>query len=227
MVGFDQTKARLLESAGEEFAEKGYDGATVRSICRRAGANLAAVNYHFGDKEQLYLQTILEAHRCGVELPSDEEFFVGTPVEQLRRYIRHFLTHILAIDRKAGWHHTLMLREMMRPTKASEALVRDVIRPKFERLVTVLGHVCPEADDRRLHVLAFSIIGQCLHYKVARRIIERLVGAEEHASLDVEYLAGHITAFSLAALGLAPPLDAAGELGANVTTGEAPCAGSR
>ena len=67
MVAQDPTKVRLLEAAGEEFAEKGYELARVRSICERAGANLAAVNYHFGDKEQLYLDVLREAHRCGME----------------------------------------------------------------------------------------------------------------------------------------------------------------
>ena len=61
----DPTKARLLDAAGQEFAEKGFEGATVRAICDRARVNLAAVNYHFGDKEMLYEQAVLEAHRCG------------------------------------------------------------------------------------------------------------------------------------------------------------------
>ena len=61
----DPTKVRLLEAAGEEFAAKGYDAARIRTICERAEANLAAVNYHFGDKEQLYVQAVLDAHRCG------------------------------------------------------------------------------------------------------------------------------------------------------------------
>jgi AcrR family transcriptional regulator len=229
MSTFDPTKARLLEAAGEEFAEKGFDGATVRSICNRAGANIAAVNYHFGDKEQLYLQAIFEAARCGVEMPSNEDFFASPPAEQLRRFIRFFLTGILAIDESSGWHKNLMLREMLRPTQASERLVQEVIRPRFERLLQVIGRISPGVDARKLHVTAFSIIGQCLHYKMARPITERLVGPEEYASLDLDYLTDHITAFSLAALGLAKPLNAAADTnGASENeNGEVPCAGSR
>ena len=92
----DPTKVRLLEAAGEEFACKGFDAARIRTICERAGANVAAVNYHFGDKEQLYLQALLEAHRCGaVAMAPDEEFFVGSPADQLRRFIRAFVGHVL------------------------------------------------------------------------------------------------------------------------------------
>jgi AcrR family transcriptional regulator len=209
MTGPDQTKARLLEAAGEEFAEKGFEGATIRSICARAGANLAAVNYHFGDKEQLYLQAVIAAHRCGAELPTEAEFRRGTPAEQLRCYIRHFLINVLALDRDQGWHHTLMFLELLRPTQASEALVREVIRPKFERLLWILGGVCPGADEQRLHALAFSIIGQCMYYRMGRPITARLIG--EEGLRDLDYLAEHIAGFSLAALGLAPPLDARGE----------------
>ena len=63
----DPTKVRLIEAAGEEFAGKGFDATRIRTICDRAGANMAAVNYHFGDKEQLYVETVLDAHRCGME----------------------------------------------------------------------------------------------------------------------------------------------------------------
>ena len=69
MEAQDPTKVRLIEAAGEEFAGKGFDSARIRTICERAGANVAAVNYHFGDKEQLYVETVLDAHRCGLDDP--------------------------------------------------------------------------------------------------------------------------------------------------------------
>lgn len=203
-MSLDQTKDKLLEAAGREFAEKGYDGATVRSICNRAGTNLAAVNYHFGDKEQLYIQAVIAAHRCGVDMPSDEEAALGTPEERFRRFIRHFLGNILAVGNDQGWHHALILREMMQPGIASETLVREVIRPKFERLLGLLREFCPEADERRLHALAFSVVGQCMHFKMGRPIARRLIGAEAHDRLDVDYMTDHITDFSLAALGVSP-----------------------
>jgi hypothetical protein len=137
-------------------------------------------------------------------------FQQGTPAEQLRRYIYHFLSNVVAID-KAGWHHALMLRELLQPTAALEILVRDAIRPRFERLQGVMRRICPDADERRLHALCFSVIGQCLHYKMARAVTERLIGTAAYEAMDLEFLTDHITSFCLAALGLIPPLNEAGE----------------
>ena len=200
---------RLLEAAGVEFAEKGYEAARVRSICDKAGVNLAGVNYHFGDKERLYVETVIEAHRCGSPMIETAVFEQASPAEQLRLFVRHFLENVLAM-REITWHHSLMLREMLTPSSACETLVRETIRPRFERLLGIMRKVCPEAEERRLHALAFSVIGQCLHYRVGRHVAERLVGPEAYAALDVDFLTDHITNFTLAALGLAPPFDRTG-----------------
>jgi AcrR family transcriptional regulator len=214
----DPTKVRLLEAAGEEFAEKGFECARIRTICERAQANVAAVNYHFGDKEQLYVQAVLEAHRCGFESEGGEEGTkAGGPAEELRNFIRHFLSRVLALHDPDDWRHRLMMREMLHPTPASDILIREAIRPRFERLARILRQFCPEAGERKLQAMAFSVIGQCLHYKMARSITERLVGAQAMEALDLDYLTEHITTFCLAALGQVSPLNATGERAVDAT----------
>ena len=104
-----------------------------------------------------------------------------------------------------------LLREMLHPTSASDVLIREAIRPKFERLTQILRQFCPGAAERKIHALAFSVIGQCLHYKMARPVAERLIGPAAFEALDLDYLTDHITSFCLAALGSLPPLNAAGQ----------------
>ena len=55
------TRQHLLDVAGQVFAEKGFDRATGKEICQRAGANIAAVNYHFGGRDGLYAAVLAEA----------------------------------------------------------------------------------------------------------------------------------------------------------------------
>lgn len=211
MDNHECTRIRLLEAAGEEFACKGFDAARVRTICERAGANVAAVNYHFGDKNQLYVEAVLHAHYCGVD-PSACVFDADRhPAEQLRGFVHSFLKHVLAINNPDDWRHRLILRELFDPTAASDVLIREVIRPRFQLLEQIVGRFCPDADERKRHALAFSIIGQCLQYRMARPIIERLVGKEAHQKLDLDFLTEHITTFCLAALGASSKGDEASE----------------
>lgn len=198
--GADETRHRLLEAAGEVFAEKGFRAATVREICSRADANLAAVNYHFGDKQQLYVEAVQFAHGGGrppqlPEWPADMP-----PAEKLRLYIRHMLGQLLDPDRPA-WQAKLMAREITQPTEACISLVESHIRAKFDLLNEILADLLPpETSLSDRHLTAFSIVGQCMHFKIGKTIIGRLVGPEESDGYDVERLTDHITQFSLTAL---------------------------
>ena len=60
------TRDKVLAQAGEVFAEKGFRKATVREIAARAGANLNAVNYYFGDKQGLY-RAVIEAAQEAID----------------------------------------------------------------------------------------------------------------------------------------------------------------
>ena len=62
-----KTRQRVLEAAVEVFAEQGFRKTTVRDICKRAHANVAAINYHFRDKEGLYTAVLQYAHQCACE----------------------------------------------------------------------------------------------------------------------------------------------------------------
>ena len=61
---FDSTRRNLINSAGPVFAAKGYQSATIREICKRAHANVAAVNYHFKDKLGLYAEVLNHCARA-------------------------------------------------------------------------------------------------------------------------------------------------------------------
>jgi AcrR family transcriptional regulator len=196
------TRQRLIEVAGEVFADQGFRSATIRDICGRAGANVAAVNYHFGDKEQLYLDVLEHAHRTSLtRYPPD----LGTTPdssaeERLRAFVRSFLLRLLD-DGIPAWLGKLMAREMVEPTPALDGLVERVMRPLFSRLVGIVTDLAgPNADPERIRLCAQSVVGQCIFYRHAQECLRRL-GPDAVCGRDkLEAIADHVTRFSLAAI---------------------------
>jgi AcrR family transcriptional regulator len=197
--GADPTRQRLLEAAEAIFAEAGFEAASVRDICKRAGANVAAVNYHFGDKKRLYIEAVKYAHRLchdGVPFP---EWEPGTPPEKrLREFIRVMVQRMFQDPHPASLQ--LLMREMAQPTEACAEWVREYIRPIADRLLGILVDLLPEHTPEQRFLFGFSIVGQCLHYKQNRPVVRLLMGEERFARLDAEALARHISDFSLAGI---------------------------
>lgn len=199
-----ETRQRLLGRAGEVFAEQGFRNATVRDICRRAEANVAAVNYHFGGKEGLYLEVLKFAHGCAfAKYPPGMGLEPGaSPKQRLHAFVRSFLLRVLDTGQPA-WHGKLMVREIADPTGALDTIVRDGIGPHFAMLKGIMSELLGPrlaADPDRVRYAAWSVVGQCLFYFVGQPVILRLHPAQGLGPGDVDAIARHITDFSLAAL---------------------------
>jgi AcrR family transcriptional regulator len=200
---FLEPRQRLLEAAEDLFAQRGFDGATVREICDRAGMNVAAVNYHFGDKQALFVEAVKSAYACATAgLPPT--WPPGTPpVEKLRTFIRMMATAMNGPVRPSALQ--LMMREMANPSPAVVALVEQYTRPMAHGLVGIVGELFPNLPPRRRMMIGFSVVGQCLFYRQNRQIAGILFGKEAVAALDPDEVAEHIAKLTLAGLGHGEP----------------------
>jgi AcrR family transcriptional regulator len=197
-----ETRQRLLEAAGEVFAERGFRNTTIREICRRAQANLAAVNYHFGDKEGLYAAVMKYAHAYALEkYPLAQRESEEMPAaDRLYAFIRYLLLSIFEKGPPA-WLGKIMAREMIEPTQALDELVENIIFPMSQKLGAIIQDLLGgQVPDDLVHRCQISIIGQCLHYRNARPVIQRLFPEHKYFPEDIVRMADHITRFSLAAL---------------------------
>ncbi len=195
------TERRLLEAAGAVFAERGFRGATIREICRRAGANVAAIHYHYGDKEALYAAVLRYGHRAALEkYPPDGGLPPDAPAEaRLRAYVRSFLRRLLD-EGEYAWAGQLLSREMADPTPALDGVVQN-IRPAAERLGGIVRELAgPKAGSDDLRRCAFSIVAECLFYRHARPVLDRLDPGRRYDEKEIEALTDHIVRFSLAGL---------------------------
>ena len=197
----ENTRDKILSAAGEVFAEQGFEGATIRSITERAGVNVAAVNYHFRDKAELYGRVVLDA--CSARAAYHEAMAeaADSPEERLRSLIYHFLGYLLDPARP-NWKRRLMAREMANPTTALDELVEKNIRPlRDEFLIPTLRELTGGYFNRRqLSYIGSSVMGQCLYFLQSRPIIDRLNPDFKIGKTDIAEIAEHITRFSLAAI---------------------------
>ncbi len=193
-----ETRARLLNAAARLFAERGLAKVTVRDICKKARANVAAVNYHFGGKDGLY-RAVVETAIATMQSTTAAARAAGEgkpPDERIRAYVSVFLQRILGKGHET-WIHQLMLRELSDPTQALDMVAEEVLRPRTAYLCGVIGELigCP-ADDPRAMRCALSVQSQ-FNNMLWSQAVARMMHAADIPPVTLDEIAEHITRFSL------------------------------
>jgi len=197
----EKTRDKILSAAGEVFADLGFEGATIRAITERAGVNVAAVNYHFRDKAELYTRVVLDACSARAAWRDAVADAPTSPEDRLRSLIYHFLKLLLDPARPA-WKRRLMVREMANPTEALDQLVEQNIRPlRSEFLLPTLNELTGGySTARQLDRISVSVMSQCHYYLQCQPILERLIPDYHMDDAEIVEIAEHISQFSLDAI---------------------------
>jgi TetR/AcrR family transcriptional regulator, regulator of cefoperazone and chloramphenicol sensitivity len=200
----EDTRAKLLQAAVHVFSERGYEGATVRNICQRAGVNLALVNYHFGDKLELYLAVIRYAvdAEAKMALLNHAVEQNADPCDALRQIIHGILERLCATARdRFGLLLRFMLKEMANPTPALGRLIEETIQPLYGRVRSLVGEILNlPMDHEKTRLCTHSIMGQVAHYSHAQPVMSQLWPEMKMSPEQRAMVANHIADFSLAYL---------------------------
>ena len=203
---FELTRDRLLDEAENLFAQKGYHAVSVREITKAAASNLAAVNYHFGNKQNLYLEVfrsrwlprasrIQRSFRQSLKNNGNM-----TPDRVIQSFARALLEGPMSADERTR-HLKLISGELSQPTEAFELVVEQVFRPLFGKLLDDLRKVMPDTIDENQMILnVFSILSMVLYFNFALPLITRFVAGREGEELETR-LVDHIVQFSLNGVG--------------------------
>jgi AcrR family transcriptional regulator len=202
----DDTRTKLLDAAGQVFAESGFQTATVREICARAGVNVALINYHFGDKLELYTEVLrLSVGASGNGIIQKAIASTAPPKEAFRELIHAMLLRVCRGDRP-GWQFRLMVHELAQPTPAMSSVIDETMRPIYDRFRALIGMMLQlPTDHDTVRLSTHSVIAQVVHYVHARSVVSRLWPDLDLNPERIAQIAGHIADFSLAGLnGIAP-----------------------
>lgn len=162
------TREAILASAEVEFSEKGFELASVRAICTKAGANVALADRYFGSKDALYR---IVAKRLFGDL--------GAPMaavaeraktadgwrEAVREWVGDFLFMTLPTERPQVLCRGLFRHEVVRPTKFHDEFIRDYGKPIYDSLRQLVEAV--EKDPVKIELLTSSIWSQIAVYALA------------------------------------------------------------
>lgn len=204
----DQTIAALMEAGITLFGEKGFNATSTRDLCAASGANISAINYHFGGKDGLYAAVIrhigeslhgqVEAH-----LPFDvSELDLSQPMpgaqamQLLKQAMAAFATALIANSEASRWSK-LIVREQTSPGAAFEILYTNHIALMQRVLNYFISSITGEQpDDISVKIRSHALLGQVLGFVVSRESILRALGcqqfSDEHRQLIVDMIVDHI-----------------------------------
>ena len=198
----DITRERILKAAERLFADRGYDGTSIRAIVSKARVNQAAINYHFEGKDGLYREVLRAAFRAMTEdqVTHGDEMKAMSREDALSAFVRRQLRPLTARDEMSRYLR-IFNWETVRPTPVFRKLMSEEASPFMGLAVDLIRRFLPEADQRTLMVAAVWLLGQC---SVFVRNREQLAGPPISLSLDAdsaEWLARMISAWTVSGLG--------------------------
>jgi AcrR family transcriptional regulator len=177
----DNTRERILDHAERLFAVKGFGAVSIREITGAAGSNLAAVNYHFGNKTNLYIQVFRErwVHRTHRIRERFSKLLADKPEPTIKDVIgamaRAFLDGPLN-DEEQCYHVMLMQRELAQPGEALKMVVEEVMRPYQQELRDLIRpNLSPDVSEEGLRLCLIGVMGMTLHFTFARPAVSMVL----------------------------------------------------
>lgn len=196
------TKERILKSAGDIFGQKGFKDSTIRMIAKAAEVNTAAINYHFRDKEGLYGAVLEDVFQTGfTRFPATMEIDANDdPEQRLRTFIRAMFYRLQSSE---GWggmsgQGRLIARELLDPSPSFEFILNRYIKPHKDLLYTIIVDIMrTDPGPEKVMPCVISVIGQCIYYALARKVISRISADNAPTDDNLDRLADDVWLFSM------------------------------
>ena len=198
------TRTALLECAEKLFLAHGYEGVSIRQITEAAGTNVAAINYHFNGKTNLFREVLvvrldeITRNKLAILKELDEQQSAANLEQILEAYIRSFFE---AFSTPESDRLTQIIYGEMGPDAvASDLVATRLIVPINQAVQKKILTVCPDLDKDHVSYCVSSITGQVLHFIRAREALRSIRNPDQNQTF-IEDTVHHITQFSLRGIG--------------------------
>ncbi len=196
----EKTRTRLIEAAGQLFAQKGFSAVTVRDIAKTADTHLSALNYHFRTKEALYREVLIVACQADSVSANDKQHLL-----QLEPHNALFLLvkeSLLEYRKQAAsnWRSALVARECREPSHAFDEIAKDYLEPETQFLAELIGRVVSKsAADHQVRFAVLSLIALIETFGLYPHLIDAVAPGLDDYFKKSDALARHITHLVIAA----------------------------
>jgi len=200
-----EIRERILESAESLFSEKGFSGTKVREITNLAGCNLAAINYHFGGKDNLYYQVIRrhlnvmrDVRIAGINRVMNEQKDNISLEKLLKAFADAFLEPFVDKN-KSQRFMKLMIHEILDPKLPKKVFAEEMAIPILTALGNAMKKIYPELDEKEILISTISVVGQLMHSVHLNEVF----AAEQDIDLSLpslQEMVDHIVVFSAAGI---------------------------
>jgi len=159
-----KAKEVLLRCATELFAEHGYSGTTIADICKTAEANIAAVNYHFGSKDQIFIESLRHSFQIAEEaypisggLPENAD-----PMEKITAFVKALL--LRSFDKgPAGNFERILARTVYTPKSPISIIMIEIQQLALDYLDGLLSLILngePQSiiEQARANLISLSTV---------------------------------------------------------------------
>ncbi len=166
--GHAETQERILHAAERLFAMQGYDGTSIRDITAEADCNVAAVNYHFGGKDKLYVETFRRLlvdlrDRRIVSMRRDMSAVSDPSLEYFLESFANAFLEPLVDGSRGRLLLSFFANEMTGNHLPKDLFLDEFIRPMVQVTTEGLQQTGPPLDPMIARMCMMSIVGQLLH----------------------------------------------------------------
>ncbi len=210
---YSGTKLALLLAAGELFAEYGLEGASIRAIAEKAGANIAAINYHFGSKESLFLAVVNHLMQENFEKINLDEHLARAHTlrkpEEFSELIRDMVYRRFQVffdTAEPEWHIRLFLRVFLESAALLEDLVHKCFDPDLYAVQQIFRLVNPRLNEDEVEQFALGFMAHISFFCISKMPILVHLKQDKYSEAFLKQTADHIIKLITAGLGLPNPV---------------------
>ncbi len=166
------TKDLLINKAGKLFAENGLNGTSIKKIADETEQNIAAVNYHFGSKENLFLEILkMVLKKAEFSINADiSTLNKSQAIDLVKKFIEAKCNFFLSKN-NPNWYGQLIVKAVHETPESIQDKVAKFFYPDFEKLQQLAMVIRPDYTFSQAQLWAHSIMGQMVFYIFGQKMI--------------------------------------------------------